>query len=53
MGLDMYAFTVDVEVARGGVVDVALGDTATDLLLAKVQCFAWLDGRFVPPKGWL
>jgi len=26
MGLDMYAFTVDVEVARGGVTDVALGE---------------------------
>jgi hypothetical protein len=31
MGLDMYAFSVDVEVARGGVVDVALGDTATEI----------------------
>ena len=31
MGLDMYAFIVDVEVARGGVVDVALGDTATEI----------------------
>ena len=31
MGLDMYAFTVDVEVARGGVVDVALGDGATEI----------------------
>jgi len=31
MGLDMYAFIVDAEVARGGVVDVALGDTATEI----------------------
>jgi hypothetical protein len=31
MGLDMYAFIVDVEVARGGVVDVALGDDAMQI----------------------
>ena len=31
MGLDMYAFIVDVEVARGGSTDVALGDTATEI----------------------
>ena len=31
MGLDMYAFIVDAEVARGGVVDVTLGDTATEI----------------------
>ena len=31
MGLDMYAFIVDAEVARGGVVDVALGDGATEI----------------------
>lgn len=31
MGLDMYAFIVDAEVARGGIVDVALGDTATEI----------------------
>jgi len=31
MGLDMYAFTVDVEVARGGVTDVALGDNAEQI----------------------
>ena len=31
MGLDMYAFIVDAEVARGGVVDVALGDNAEQI----------------------
>jgi hypothetical protein len=31
MGLDMYAFSVDVEVARGGVTDVALGDNAEQI----------------------
>jgi len=31
MGLDMYAFIVDVEVARGGVTDVALGDNAEQI----------------------
>ena len=31
MGLDMYAFSVDVEVARGGVTDVALGDGAEQI----------------------
>ena len=31
MGLDMYAFIVDAEVARGGVVDVPLGDSATEI----------------------
>ena len=31
MGLDMYAFIVDVEAARGGSTDVALGDDATEI----------------------
>jgi hypothetical protein len=31
MGLDMYAFSVDVEVARGGVTDVTLGDNAEQI----------------------
>ena len=31
MGLDMYAFIVDVEAARGGSTDVALGDDATKI----------------------
>jgi hypothetical protein len=45
MGLDMYAFTVDVEVARGGVVDVALDvDTATEI-------FYWR--KFNALHGWM
>jgi hypothetical protein len=44
MGLDMYAFIVDVEVARGGVVDVALGDNA-------VQISYWR--KFNALHGWM
>ena len=45
MGLDMYAFSVDVEVARGGVVDVALDvDTATEI-------FYWR--KFNALHGWM
>jgi hypothetical protein len=44
MGLDMYAFIVDAEVARGGVVDVALGDNA-------VQISYWR--KFNALHGWM
>jgi hypothetical protein len=54
MGLDMYAFSVDVEVARGGVVDVALdADTATEIFYWRKfnALHGWMEDLYRQKRG--
>jgi hypothetical protein len=54
MGLDMYAFSVDVEVARGGVVDVALDvDTATEIFYWRKfnALHGWMEDLYRQKRG--
>jgi hypothetical protein len=53
MGLDMYAFIVDAEVARGGVVDVALGDDATEICYWRKfnALHGWMEDLYRQKRG--
>ena len=53
MGLDMYAFIVDVEVARGGVTDVALGDNAEQISYWRKfnALHGWMEDLYRQKRG--
>ena len=53
MGLDMYAFSVDVEVARGGVTDVALGDNAEQISYWRKfnALHGWMEDLYRQKRG--